>query len=63
MCQSPAGRMVPMERTGCSCSCSCPATMTVEEEIRFLEAHKKVLQVQVNGIEKKITDLRSAKEL
>ena len=62
MCCSPPGKFTSNERTECGCSCSCPATMTIENEIRLLEDHKRYFQERVAEIDRKITALKSAKE-
>ena len=45
--------------TRCGCKCNCPVMLSVEEEIRSLEDHKKILQDQLEVIDEKITALKS----
>lgn len=48
--------------THCGCECGCPVILPIAEEIRSLEDHKKILQDQLEAIEKKISALKSVKE-
>lgn len=61
MCCGSTRKSGSMERSECGCSCNCPATMTVEDEIKLLEEHKKFMQDQVGEIDKKIAALQSVK--
>ena len=59
MCHVSAEKLVSKMNTRCGCECSCPIMFPVEEEIRSLEDHKKILQDQLEVIDKKITVLKS----
>jgi hypothetical protein len=62
MCQVSAGKSVSQMNARCGCGCSCPAMLPVEEEIRNLEDHKKILLEQIEIINTKIAGLISVKE-
>jgi hypothetical protein len=59
MCHVSAEKQEPAMNTRCGCGCSCPVMFPVVEEIRSLEGHKKILQDQLEVIDKKITALKS----
>jgi hypothetical protein len=59
MCHVSAENQEPAMNTRCGCECSCPVMLSVEEEIRSLEERKKILQDQLEVIDKKITALKS----
>jgi hypothetical protein len=59
MCHLSAGKPGSPVNTRCGCECGCPVTLPLSEEIRSLEDHKKILQDQLNAIDKKITALKS----
>ena len=42
----------------CSCTCDCMSALTIEDEIKLLEASKQRMQVQLNMIEKRIEALK-----
>jgi hypothetical protein len=46
----------------CDCGCSCPATLPIDDEIRLLEEHKKILRDRIEIIDKKITGLKTVNE-
>jgi hypothetical protein len=50
-----------MESSQCGCSCACSVFLSIDEEIRMLEHHKKLMQEQIESIERKITLLKSVK--
>ena len=66
MCHVPAGRQVPEMNTLCDsgsrCGCGCPVTLTIEDEIRRMEEHKKILQDRIDTIDSKITGLNTVNE-
>jgi hypothetical protein len=45
--------------THCGCECGCPVMLPLSEEIRSLEDHKKILQDQLEIIDKKINAMKS----
>ena len=59
MCHVSAKKQVSRIDTRYGCGCSCPVMLPVEEEIRSLEDRKKILQDQLEVIDKKITVLKS----
>jgi hypothetical protein len=59
MCHVSGGKMVSQMNARCGCECGCPVMLPVEDEIRSLEDHKKILQDQLEVIDKKITALKS----
>ena len=59
MCHVSAGKPVSPMNTRCGCECNCPAMLPIGEEIRRLEDHKKILQDQLEVIDKKINALKS----
>ena len=59
MCHVSAEKQESKINTRCGCKCSCPVMLPVEEEIRSLEDHKKILQDKLEVIDKKITALKS----
>ena len=59
MCHVSAEKQESQKDTRRSCGCDCPVVLPVEEEIRSLEDHKKILQDQLEVIDKKITVLKS----
>ena len=59
MCHVSAEKQEPAMNTRCGCKCNCPVMLSVEEEIRSLEDHKKILQDQLEVIDEKITALKS----
>jgi hypothetical protein len=62
MCHVSTGKPVSQMNTHCGCECGCPVILPIAEEIRSLEDHKKILQDQLEAIEKKISALKSVKE-
>jgi hypothetical protein len=59
MCYVSAGKQVSPMNTHCGCECDCPVMLPLSEEIRSLEDHKKILQYQLEVIDKKINALKS----
>ena len=48
--------------TLCNCDCGCPAMLPIDDEIRRLEDHKKILQDRIEMIDKKIAGLKTVNE-
>jgi hypothetical protein len=62
MCHIATGNQVSLMNTLCDCECSCGVMMPIEDEIRILEEHKKILKDRIDIIDKKITGLKSVIE-
>jgi hypothetical protein len=66
MCHVSAGKQVPQMNTmcdcGCTCGCTCVGMIPIEDEIRRLEEHKKILQDRIDTIDKKISGLKTVNE-
>jgi len=62
MCHVSTGKPVSQMNTLCSCGCSCPIALPIDDEIRRLEEHKKILQDRIEIINKKITGLKTVNE-
>jgi hypothetical protein len=66
MCHVSAGNLEPQMNTVCDCGCDCrcnrPVTISIEEQIRRLEEHKKILKDRIDSIDKKIPGLKTVKE-
>jgi hypothetical protein len=62
MCQISAGKQSSPINTRCGCACSCPVVLPVAEEIRDMEDHKKILEDQLEVINRKISVLKTVKE-
>jgi len=63
MCHVSTGKQVLQMNTLCGCGCSCPVVaLPIDDEIRRLEEHKKILQEQIEIINKKITGLKTVNE-
>ncbi len=58
MCHVPEGKAAEQVNARCGCGCDCPATLTVEEEIKTLEEHRKILQGRIQMIDTKIAGLK-----
>jgi hypothetical protein len=59
MCHVSSGKPGSQQNSFCGCGCACPAALMIEDEIRSLEDHRKILQDQLEVIDKKITALKS----
>jgi hypothetical protein len=59
MCKISEVKQVPVMNTQCGCGCICPARLTVEDEIKLLEEHKKLIQDQIEIINQKLVALKS----
>ena len=46
----------------CSCGCNCVLMIPIDEEIRRLEDHKKILKDRIEMIDSKITGLKTVNE-
>jgi hypothetical protein len=62
MCHVSAGKQESQVNTVCGCGRNCPITHPVDDEIRNLEEHQKILHDRIDTIDKKITSLKTAKE-
>jgi L-lactate utilization protein LutB len=63
MCHvSTTGKQVVQMNTLCGCGCTCPVALPIDDEIRRLEDHKKILQDRIEIISKKITGLKTVNE-
>jgi hypothetical protein len=66
MCHVSAGKQVLQMNTMCDCGCTygcrCEGVIPIEDEIRILEDHKKILKDRIDIIDKKITGLKSVNE-
>jgi hypothetical protein len=62
MCYNSAERTGAEGQSSCACAGTCPALLSVEEEIRLLEDHRKFMQRQVEVIDQKIAALKTVKE-
>jgi hypothetical protein len=59
MCHVSAGKQVLQMNPLCDCGCSCPVMLPIDDEIRSLEDHKKILQDRIEMIDKKIAGLKT----
>jgi hypothetical protein len=59
MCHVSAGKQVSQMNALCSCGCSCPVALPIGDEKRRLEGYKKILEEQIEIINKKITGLKT----
>jgi predicted metal-dependent hydrolase len=50
-----------MESSQCGCTCNCPVFLSIDDEIRMLENHKKIMQEQIEAIDRKVAALKSVK--
>jgi hypothetical protein len=50
----------PIQNQSCNCSgtCGCLSNLTIEDEIKMLEANRQRMQVQINIIERRIEGLK-----
>ena len=46
----------------CGCECGCPVLLSIDDEIKKLEEHKKLRQHEIGMIDQKIAALKTAKE-
>lgn len=63
MCHISAGKPVMQMNSHCGCECGCPIMLPIEDEIRSLENHKKILQDRIAMIDTKIVSLKSVNKL
>jgi hypothetical protein len=59
MCHVSAGKQVSQMNTLCDCECGCPVILPIDDEIRRLEDHKKILQDRIEMIDTKIAGLKT----
>jgi hypothetical protein len=50
-----------MENCQCGCSSNCPVFLSIDDEIGMLEDHRKMMQEQIEAIDRKVAALRSVK--
>ncbi len=62
MCHISAGKQVSPLNTLCDCECGCPVILPIEDEIRRLVNHKKILLDRIDMIDKKIAGLKTVNE-
>jgi hypothetical protein len=62
MCHVSTGKQVSGMETRCDCGCDCPVMLSIEDEIRLLEDHKKIMQDRIETIDKKIAGLKTVNE-
>ncbi|MHB8163328.1 MAG: hypothetical protein ACYDDV_03145 [Methanoregula sp.] len=61
MCHVSAGKPAAQTNPRCSCGCDCPAMLSIDDEIRALEDHKKIFQERIEMIDTKIAGLKNGK--
>ena len=59
MCHESAGKEAAQMNTHCGCECGCPVMLPIDDEIRKLEDHKKILQGRIEMIDKEIAGLKT----
>jgi hypothetical protein len=59
MCHISAGKPVSQMNIVCDCECGCPVLLSIDDEIRKLEEHRKILQNRIEMIDKKIVSLKT----
>ena len=59
MCHESAGKEAAQMNTHCGCGCSCPVTLSTGDEIKELEAHKKIFQDRIEMIDTKLAGLKT----
>ena len=62
MCHVSAGKQESQVNTVCGCGRNCPITHPVDDEIRNLEEHRKILQDGPGIIDKEIGGMKTVKE-
>ena len=62
MCQVSTGKPVSQMITLCECGCGCPVLLSIDDEIKKLEEHRKILQDRIEMIDKKIAGLKTVNE-
>ena len=61
MCHVSAGKQAEQINTYCGCGCSCPVTLSIDDEIKELENHKKIFQDRNEIIDTKLAGLKTVK--
>lgn len=59
MCHVSAGKQAEQMNTYCGCGCSCPVTLSIDDEIKELEDHKKIFQDRIEMIDTKLAELKT----
>jgi hypothetical protein len=62
MCHVSAGKPVSQMNPHCDCECGCPVMLPIDDEIRRLEDHKKILLDRIEMIDTKIAVLKTVNE-
>jgi len=64
MCHVLTGKQVVQVNVLCGCDgeYTCPAGLPINDEIKRLEEHTKILQDRIDTITRKITGLKTVKE-
>jgi NADH:ubiquinone oxidoreductase subunit E len=62
MCHVSAGKQVSLMNTLCDCECSCGVMMPIDDEIRILEDHKKILMDRIEMIDTKVAGLKTVNQ-
>ena len=61
MCHPLTGVSSSMVNAHCCCDCSCSVLLSIDDEIRMLEDHKKMMQDRIEAIDRKVSALKSVK--
>lgn len=59
MCHISAGKPAEQMNTSYGCGCNCPVTLSIDDEIKELEAHKKIFQDRIEMIDTKLAGLKT----
>jgi len=51
-----------MANIHCGCDCSCPVLFSIDDEIRMLENHRKMMQDRIEAIDRKVSALKSVQQ-
>jgi hypothetical protein len=64
MCHPMPGGSASMANThcGCDCTCTCPVLLSLGDEIRMLEDHRKMMQDRIGAIDRKVSALKSVRQ-
>jgi hypothetical protein len=64
MCHVSTGNQVVQMKPLCGwdCGCTCPVALPLDDEIKRLEGYKKILEEQIEIIDKKITCLKTVND-
>lgn len=59
MCHVSSGKQAVQMNTHCGCGYSCPVMLSIDDEIKELEAHKKIFQDRIEMIDTKLAGLKT----